>query len=280
MGAIENNNNQGNREGLIRNIPEMNPNEIRKESFFTCLKQILYPKFKFTNSIFILSVSDLIIYIITISFGIKITPTELLAPKFETLDLFGMKYPIKIYRGQIHRLLFFAFLHANCVHLIANLISQVILGSFFEELIGSKKAGILYILSSIFGGLFSCVMNNAPGVGASVAIFGILGGIFGFTIINWEQLKNNFNFLINIFIFALIIGNAFYSLNSDIIDNYGHLGGLIYGFLFIFILVEPITGNNASSLWFSFDSWKKYIIFILCGLTFSLIFIFWIIQKH
>ena len=283
MGSIENNNPNNRRQigiGGISSSSYSTPNEIRQESFLTWLKNIFCPNFKYSSTIFILTCIDLIVYIVTLFFGIKRTPYELLAPTFETLDLFGMKYPSKIYRGQIHRLVLFGLLHANLVHLVSNLLSQIILGSIMEGFIGSKKALILYLLSSVCGGMFSCVMSFSPGVGASVAIFGILGAYFGYTVINWKYVKENVNYIMNLFfIILIVIMNASYGLGSDIIDNYGHLGGFIYGFLFAFLLIDPKGGNNELSLWFSYDAWRKYTITIISISIFLLIFIFWIIQK-
>lgn len=282
MGSVQNTDseNVSNNIGIGRISSGKSPNEIRNESFISWLKDIFCPNFKYTSIIFILSCIDLITYIITLFFGIKRTNTELLAPTYETLDSFGMKIPLKIYYGQIHRLILFGILHANLVHLISNLFSQIILGFFFESLIGTFKLFLLYLLSNIFGGLFSAVMNNAGGVGASVAIFGILGGFFGFTVINWEYVKNNMNYIINlIFLIIIVIANASIGIGSEVIDNYGHLGGLIYGFLFIFVLVEPKKGNRTSLL-FEFDTWKKYCTFIISISIAVLVVVFWLVQKH
>ena len=282
MGSVQNTDseNVSNNIGIGRISSGKSPNEIRKESFISWLKDIFCPNFKYTSIIFILSCIDLITYIITLFFGIKRTNTELLAPTYETLDSFGMKIPLKIYYGQIHRLILFGILHANLVHLISNLFSQIILGFFFESLIGTFKLFLLYLLSNIFGGLFSAVMNNSGGVGASVAIFGILGGFFGFTVINWEYVKNNMNYIINlIFLIIIVIANASIGIGSEVIDNYGHLGGLIYGFLFIFVLVEPKKGNRTSLL-FEFVTWKKYCIIIICVSIAVLVVVFWLVQKH
>ena len=282
MGSAANNESQNINSGidLGRLAQTKSPEQIRKESFISWLKDIFCPNFKYTSIIFILSCLDIIIYIITLFFGIKRVQNELLAPTYQTLDLFGMKNPPKIYTGQIHRLILYGLLHANLVHLISNLFSQIILGFIIEDLIGTKKTFLLYLFSNIFGGLFSSVMNNAPGVGASVAIFGILGGYFGFTIINWEAIKNNMNYIINmIFLIIIVIANVSFGVGSEVIDNYGHFGGLIYGFLFIFALIEPKNGNN-SSLWIGFDKWKKYSLIIICISIILLIVIFWIFQKH
>ena len=283
MGSVENHHSPVNSGeigiGNISSPSYITPNEIRNQSFLSWLKNIFCPNFKYTSVIFVLTCLDLIIYIITLLFGVKYTPNELLAPKFETLDLFGMKYPSKIYRGQFHRLILFGLLHANLTHLVSNLLSQIIVGSIIEGLIGNSKAGFLYLLSNVCGGMFSCVMSFSPGVGASVAIFGILGGYFGFTIINWNYVKNNMNYLMNLFFIGLIVFmNASYGLGNETIDNYGHLGGLLYGFLFIFILVKPKEGNN-SSLFFTYEEWRKYSSILIIASLSLLIFIFIVIQK-
>ena len=72
--------------------------------------------------------------------------------------------------------------------------------------------------------------------------------------------------------------NASYGIGNETIDNYGHLGGLIYGFLFIFILVRPKEGNN-SSLFFTYEEWRKYSLILIFVSLSLLIFIFTVIQK-
>ena len=278
MGSIENNENP-NGIGIGRISQAKSPNEIRKESLISWLKDIFCPNFKYTSIIFILTCVDLLTYIISLFFGIKRSSQELLAPTYQTLDNLGMKIPYKIYYGQMHRLILFGILHANLVHLISNLFSQIILGFIIEDLIGTYKTGMLYLLSNVTGGLFSCVMNKSAGVGASVAIFGILGGYFGFTVINWELVRNNMNYLLNmVFLIIIVIANASFGIGNETIDNYGHLGGIIYGFLFIFVLIEPKRGNN-SSLWLEFNTWKKYATIILGISIVSLVSVFWIFQK-
>lgn len=79
----------------------------REESFGKFLKNFCCPQFSFLSVIFIISVIDLVIYIVTLSFGIKLNPNELLAPKTETLDLLGMKvkvvFTLESYKNKISR---------------------------------------------------------------------------------------------------------------------------------------------------------------------------------
>jgi hypothetical protein len=63
----------------------------RKEGFLTFLRDFCCPMFIFKSVIFFVSCADLIIYIITLCYGIELNPNKLLAPRSDTLDTFGMK---------------------------------------------------------------------------------------------------------------------------------------------------------------------------------------------
>lgn len=63
----------------------------RKDSFWKFTRDFCCPQFSFKSFIFIISIIDLIVYIATLSFGITMNPNELLAPRTDTLDMFGMK---------------------------------------------------------------------------------------------------------------------------------------------------------------------------------------------
>lgn len=61
-------------------------------------------------------------------------------------------------------------------------------------------------------------------------------------IINWKALDRiqgpgkYFNLM---FILFIVMLNISYGFSNPIIDNYGHIGGLIYGFFLIFIIQRP-----------------------------------------
>ena len=77
----------------------------------------------------------------------------------------------------------------------------------------------------------------------------------------------------------IVIAKASIGVGSETIDNFGHLGGLIFGFLFIFVLIEPKNGNR-SSLWLEFDTWKKYAFILICASIALLVIVFWLFQNH
>jgi membrane associated rhomboid family serine protease len=56
--------------------------------------------------------------------------------------------PLKIQQGQIWRLITFSILHSDFVHLLFNIISQIIIGSIVEFRIKTLKTIIIYALTS------------------------------------------------------------------------------------------------------------------------------------
>lgn len=82
------------------------------------------------------------------------------------------------------------FVHANLAHLFFNMISLFFVGNFIEKIIGKKRFIWFYLISGIFAGLFLTLLSgffgsgigakifgdpSLMGVGASGAIFGLLG---------------------------------------------------------------------------------------------------------
>ena len=72
------------------------------------------------------------------------------------------------------------FMHAGFFHLFVNMLSLFFIGNFLEKIIGGKRFLWLYLLSGLVGGIFFVLSglifnNDIPGVGASGAIFGVLG---------------------------------------------------------------------------------------------------------
>lgn len=93
----------------------------------------------------------------------------------------------------------------------------------------------VYFLSGFGGILFSCLVSDELSVGASTAIYGIMGSLLGVMILNWNALdfpgspRNQYTcFLVVIIVFSLIGG---FGGNASNIDVYGHVGGLITGII-------------------------------------------------
>lgn len=278
-----NNNNDNDNNGYFRPVrmigDDKNNGDPRNETIYQFIKFTCCPHFTFLSVVFCLSAVDLIIYVVTLCFGLEMDPTQLLAPKYSTLDKFGMKINYKIHNGQVWRWITFGLLHANLVHIVVNLCSQLIIGSFIENAIGHVKAGLLYLGSSIGGGVFSSLVSDSSGVGASVAIFGMLSAYFGYMILNWyyiDEIEGPRNKYCNLlFIAFIVIMNVGYGFSNDRIDNYGHIGGLIFGFFLSLVLIKPFNVNDGlcckTKTWFIIGAITAGVLFVAFVLMFYLL---------
>lgn len=116
----------------------------RKTSFFAFLKNFLCPTFNFLSFTFIITMVDIVVFIITVALGIDRNPYVLLAPLNTTLNQFGMKNPYLMQHGEVWRFVTYALLHANFMHVFVNCISQIIICSVMEAVLGWWRTMILY----------------------------------------------------------------------------------------------------------------------------------------
>lgn len=145
----------------------------------------------------------------------------------DTLVTFGAKYNMKIADGEYFRLLTAMFLHANLMHIVFNSLALRALGRDVEVFFGKAKFLIIYFVAGIIGSLGSYMFNDAIGVGASGAIFGLLGANLYLMTINPTLYKKIYG---NDMLVLLGI-NLVYGLMNPSIDNVAHLAGMIGGYL-------------------------------------------------
>ena len=151
----------------------------------------------------------------------------LLGTSNEFINKYAIYKPY-ILGGEYYRLLTGTFLHANLVHLLFNCYALYVIGSQLESYLGRFKYLIVYLFSAITGSLMSIIfLGNGVSVGASGAIFGLMGSMiyFGYhyRVYLEEVLKTQ--------IIPLVIVNLVIGFLSTGIDNFAHIGGLIGGFI-------------------------------------------------
>lgn len=155
---------------------------------------------------------------------------------FSPLNLIahGALHPVLVLdNDEYYRLITVMFLHGGFFHFLMNSLALFYLGGQMEQLIGPKKYLSLYFVSGIGSSIAVIFLGGAVvTVGASGAIFGIIGGLLLLTFLrsNWfhpQSIKQIRNLtLINI-VFTFLIPN---------ISIAGHIGGLVVGIaLFYFI---------------------------------------------
>ena len=136
--------------------------------------------------------------------------------------------------GQYWRLITSNFLHGGIVHIAVNMYSLYYAGNQVSKIYGNKKYLIIYILSALSTSALSMLNSNSLSVGASGAIFGLLGAMAAAAF--KERSRTGKNYLINLV--SVIATNLIIGFMLPNIDNLGHLGGLIAGALLGIILYK------------------------------------------
>ena len=133
---------------------------------------------------------------------------------------------------EYYRFLTAVFLHADINHLLSNMVVLYFLGNGLETKIGHLKYAVLYFLSAMGGNLLSAVHERYYGnmftsVGASGAIFGVIGAVLILVIVQGGRWEN-----ITLSRMLLMIAYSLYSgFMSDRVNNAGHIGGFLVGLL-------------------------------------------------
>eukprot|EP00357_Protocruzia_adherens_P033906 CAMPEP_0114992814 /NCGR_PEP_ID=MMETSP0216-20121206/12164_1 /TAXON_ID=223996 /ORGANISM="Protocruzia adherens, Strain Boccale" /LENGTH=320 /DNA_ID=CAMNT_0002356349 /DNA_START=35 /DNA_END=997 /DNA_ORIENTATION=- len=204
----------------------------RNETFWDMLKFNFCPTFSIRSFIFIVSILDIVMYIATLAYDGVDKEGDFLEPTNKALDKFGQKDPYKMKHDpeQVYRWFMPMFLHEGLAHIMFNLISQMIFGFWFEALVGTVRVAAVYLVGGIGGILFSALVSNSNSVGASTAIFAILGGMLAWLLLNWFYLDPNIRCQMSCILIVVLLLNFLFTLGATNVDNYGHLGGLMTGF--------------------------------------------------
>jgi rhomboid protease GluP len=148
--------------------------------------------------------------------------------------------------GEYWRLLAAMFLHAGWLHWAVNSWALYQLGMLYESLFGSPRFALIYFSSGLCASLASSMAGHGPAVGASGAIFGILGA-FIFSIRRSPQYRHQpwTRGLIGQLIFWILV-NIGIGLSFKFIDNVAHMAGLAVGLLLGFLphRVPPPPPSN------------------------------------
>ena len=161
-----------------------------------------------------------------------------------TLQKMGANNIFFLRMGQVWRLVTYAFLHLNVIHLFTNMYSLYVLGTQVESKFGKIRYIIIYLISAIAGGLLSAGFTNFISVGSSGAIFGLSGAILYFGLRFRLYLKD----AVKTRILPIILLNLAIGFIIPGIDNACHIGGLIAGFLSAMVVGIPNDKDNHDTI--------------------------------
>lgn len=166
----------------------------------------------------------------------------LLGPSSSALEKMGALDVSKVvHEHQGWRLITCIWLHGGVFHLLANMLSLLVIGIRLEQEFGFVRIGLLYIISGLGGSILSALfIQSNISVGASGALFGLLGGMLSELITNWTIYANKASSLVTLVVIIAI--NLAVGILPHV-DNFAHIGGFLSGFLLGFVfLILPQFG--------------------------------------
>jgi len=147
----------------------------------------------------------------------------------------GAKYGPYIADGEYWRLVLPMFLHVGFFHMLTNIFGLVFFGSMVERIFGTRNFVVIYLTAGVMGNTVSFLAGPNPGVGASGAVFGILGAFCIYLLLNRRMLgQMGRQQLTSIGVIVAI--NVVMGLATTGIDNAAHFGGLLAGGLVAYLI--------------------------------------------
>jgi membrane associated rhomboid family serine protease len=146
----------------------------------------------------------------------------------QTLFDLGAMFPQAIAHGQYWRLVTAMFLHANLLHIAFNMYALYLFGYLIEAAFGKARFIAIYFVTGFLASVTSYTFSDprSLGVGASGAIFGLLGGWVAYNYRRRGSAMASAQLRMAMFLIAI---NLFLGFSFAGIDNFAHIGGLISG---------------------------------------------------
>jgi rhomboid protease GluP len=193
------------------------------------------PRSPYTITIALIAI-NVLVFLAMVASGVSFTqPTPLDVYKWG-----GDFGPDTVGAHQWWRLLTSCFLHFGIIHIGMNMYVLYLIGPFIQTVFGRMRYLLIYFIAGLTGSIVSVwVHPTAVGAGASGAIFGLYGAVFGFLLIKRRSLNPAAMKSIVKSAGIFVLYNVVYGSISGTTDLSAHLGGLLAGFLAGMLLIRP-----------------------------------------
>lgn len=165
------------------------------------------------------------------------------------LDLlrYGASERSHVWRGEYWRLFTPMFLHGGVLHLGMNLVFGSSWNFAVERVLGTFRFLLLYLLAGVFASATSVLLHDAISVGASGAMFGMVGAVLA---LQYRRAGDLQRFAREPSVRSLIFGVVLWlaiGFSGTNIDNWAHLGGFAYGAVLGYVLTDFIEPARSAA---------------------------------
>jgi rhomboid protease GluP len=224
------------------------------------------PRDRFTTTVILLINSGL--YLAVALLSMKFVGAEgFLDFPGRILVAFGAKEPYLIAQGQWWRYVTAGFLHGGLIHFLMNSWVLFDLGREVEQFFGTARYLVIYFVSSVAGFVVSNMWSSSVSIGASAAIFGLIGAMIGLGTRSKTpmggMIRSHFG---RWAVYGLLMSfMPFFS-----IDLGAHVGGLAAGFVVGYVADQPRLVDSAANKMWKFAA-AACVVITAC--SFALVFI-------
>jgi membrane associated rhomboid family serine protease len=183
------------------------------------------------------------------------------------LDVWFGLIPVYVMRGAVWQLVTYSLLHAGFGHLFFNMLTLWFIGAYLEGDWGPRRFIECYLFCVIGAALVTMAVAYTHFLGADprTPVIGASGGIFGllmaFGILYADQEMFLFplpfsikaKYVVGIWIVIAIV--AVFEPAQSGVANFAHLGGLLFGFLFVKFAPRRGVTYAASEQYFGARNW-------------------------
>jgi rhomboid-related protein 1/2/3 len=240
-------------ERSYRSEPHREENGLRRSSSVELAKTEMHHLLRRRKPIFIVLHSFVVVLLFVI--GIAMTDGSGLAHGMISIDsatVFQIHDECEDTRSQYWRMLLYQFTHVGSMHLLGNLVLQVVIGIPLEQFQGTIRMLIIYNVG-VVGGALCFAVSDAHGVlvGCSGGVYCLVGMCCGDLSLNWVNHRCRWGKAAALgFFVALNVALANYSYYSKggSMSHSAHLGGIMVG-----MCMSVTLGRNIFS-----EKWKRY----------------------
>jgi membrane associated rhomboid family serine protease len=179
----------------------------------------------------------------------------ILEPGTTIADLFILDHGA-VARGELWRLVTVTLLHAPgpaeapwlSLHLFFNMYALYLIGPIVEATWGTRMFALFYVLTAAAASTASFLFSPGPAVGASGAIFGLVGVLLAGTRAHHPILDRRARAIVPQLVPIIILNLAIGFAAGGMIDNSAHIGGLLAG-MWLGFVVPPGKVPTLRSVW-------------------------------
>lgn len=135
----------------------------------------------------------------------------------------------------------YGFLHGGFMHLLVNMITLWTIGCLVVDRVGQRRFVLLYGATVVGGGLGYAILAQGltPMVGASGAIFGIIGGLLSWSYVDLFAMKERLWPVARAILLLIALNLVLWWAMNGHLAWETHLGGFVFGWIFA-LMINPL----------------------------------------